>query len=102
MLIDVETVLMKSDNKKTTQTNLTNPHMSSFDKILIASDFNFPDIKWGESNEDNFSEIVKDAFMVEHIEKPTRFRENQRNKILDLVLTKEIYDIDNIDYCTNW
>ena len=51
--------------------------MSSFDKILIASDFNFPDIKWGESNEDNFSEIVKDAFMVEHIEKPTRFRENQ-------------------------
>ncbi|CAC5395117.1 unnamed protein product [Mytilus coruscus] len=44
-----------------------------------------------------FIEALRDNFLYQHIDKPTRFRENQTCRTLDLVITKDESNIDNIN-----
>lgn len=60
---------------------IKNPKIDKFDKTFIAGDFNFPNIRWGEANEKDFSEVINDAFLIQHITNPTRYRENQKSNI---------------------
>ena len=68
-----------------------------YSHILLLGDFNHPDIIWyngGTLNKTNktandFLDAVNDAYLYQHVEFPTRYRENETSNTLDLVLTNE-------------
>ena len=74
------------------------------DKILITGDFNMKDIDWhsystihsDEHIEHVFIECLRDNFLYQHVFEPTRFRENQTCNTLDLVISREEEDIQNL------
>ena len=74
--------------------------------VLIVGDFNFPEIDWSnwhsntteEHPAHQFLSATQDAFLFQHILKPTRFREGQRPNVLDLVLTNDMDFIHDIEY----
>ena len=97
----------KSTNENSSRLNLIlkSKFLNDFDKIIIAGDFNYPCINWNESAKGSdegkdFVETIRDAFLVQHVSKPTRVRMDQKSNILDLVLVRETDDISFIDYCT--
>ena len=69
-------------------------------------DFNFPHIDWEKlpqnitTRDGQFIEALRDAYLIQHVDRPTRFREGQKCNVLDLILTKENTDILKIDYCS--
>ena len=71
--------------------NLLKNHneLSSFDKVLILGDFNYPNIQWDGTwtgpHDNKFIECLRDAFLLQKVTKPTRNRENQKPSIVDLV-----------------
>ena len=83
---------------------LLNEATSLSQTLLITGDFNMKDINWenyttihNETHyEYDFIECIKDNFLFQHISDFTRIRENQTPHILDLVLTKDENDIENI------
>ena len=60
------------------------------DKILITGDFIMNDIDWV------FIECLRDNFLYQHVFEPTRFSENQTCNTLDLVISCEEEDIQNL------
>ena len=64
---------------------------------LICGDFNLPEIDWlketTNTNENHiafkFLECMRDCFLTQHVLQPTHHRINQRENILDLILTNE-------------
>ena len=63
-------------------------------ELLILGDFNFPHIDWDQwcsNNSDvsgnNFSCSVVDHFLHQHVNFPTRFRDNTNPSLLDLMMT---------------
>ena len=85
--------------------------------LLIVGDFNFPAIDWQTcvatdsdgSESDQFTECLKDCYLTQHVDKPTRFRGTQKPSILDLILTNEedvvseiqyLAPVGNSDHCT--
>jgi hypothetical protein len=73
----------------------------SYDKILIAGDFNFPSITWNDSNCSSigtlgqyFCDILDDFFMSQLCLLPTR-----ESSILDLVITNQPEQLSIIDIC---
>ena len=86
-------------------------------RLLIVGDFNYPAIDWQScvstdtdgSESDQFTECLRDCFLTQHVEKPTRFRGTQKPSILDLILTYEenvvtdiqyLAPVGNSDHCT--
>ena len=75
---------MIKENLNKLEQIITNEAINSFDKVLIAGDFNFPGIDWfnntysGTDNE-KFIEMVHDGFLIQHVIKPTRFRLGQES-----------------------
>ena len=70
---------------------------SSFSKIIIVSDFNFPDIDWftlvGTSISSNcFCNFVYDCNLTQHVYEPTHVKGN----VLDLVLTSASVVVDHL------
>ena len=73
---------------------------------IILGDFNLPSINWnqacaiGGSNSFDtvFLQFVSDKFLVQFVEQPTRFRNNQKSNILDLVLSPDETLITNLTY----
>ncbi len=65
--------------------------------ILIAGDFNQPDIDWSDNlspsdpyhRATTFLESIRDCFLCQHVRDPTHFRVNQTPNTLDLVFTNE-------------
>lgn len=84
---------------------LLNEAARLYNNILITGDFNMRDIDWNfwttphseDHYEHTFIEALRDNFLYQHIDKPTRFRENQMCRTLDLVITKDESNIDNIN-----
>jgi hypothetical protein len=84
-------------------------------KKLLVGDFNINKITWSpepilESNfnessiEVRFTETIRDGFLNQHIDKPTRHRIGQEPTIDDLVFTSgidDVYDVDIIDSIGN-
>ena len=74
--------------------------------LLIAGDFNFPDINW-ENNGSTVSETscsakfvnqIQDYFWYQHVKQPTRARSGNEPSLLDLILTNVEDLIDNPVY----
>ena len=68
-------------------------------------DFNYPKIKWtddgygvsDEKKSEEFLEGVRNAYLIQHITEPTRYRIGQKENTLDLIFTYEDV-IDDIQY----
>ncbi|XP_069140986.1 uncharacterized protein [Argopecten irradians] len=71
---------------------------------LIVGDFNFKQIDWTSYTSNSgvqhpsslFISKVKDCYLYQHVNQPTRFREGQQSNILDLIFTNEEGMIDNL------
>ena len=65
--------------------------------ILIAGDFNVPQIDWTNTHSEEPSghyshkliECLQDHFLTQHVTRPTRYRHGQTPNILDLILSNE-------------
>ena len=74
--------------------------------LLIMGDFNFSSIDWscGLSSAPSahfshrFLEALHDAYLVQHVKQPTRFRHGDTPHILDLILTNEEGMISNLSH----
>ena len=75
-------------------------------KVLLLGDFNHPQIDWeNETCRENlhhpamqFLECTQDAFLFQHVQKPTRHRMGQQSNILDLIFTNEESLVEDLDY----
>lgn len=76
-----------------------------FSHKLIVGDFNFHEIKWKDNAVDAsenhpaslFYDCTLDNFLHQHVMEPTRFRQGQREGLLDLVFTNEENMVDTND-----
>ena len=77
-----------------------------YDFRLCIGDFNFKEIDW-ENNTTNagpnhlstkFLEMVRDTYLIQHVEKATRHRGDNQPSLLDLIFSNEEGMIDNIDH----
>ena len=70
--------------------------------VLITGDFNFPGIDWvnelspREEQASNFMESIRNAFLCQHVTKPTHYRSDQHPNTLDLVFTCEESMIEEV------
>lgn len=90
---DLNSLLKSISNKK-------------YSHVCFVGDFNFKDINWSNcttvhseiSKESRFIETVRDCYLTQHIERPTRRRGNDNASLLDLVLTNESMQISDISH----
>eukprot|EP00112_Aurelia_sp_Birch-Aquarium-sp1_P011593 Seg2436.1 transcript_id=Seg2436.1/GoldUCD/mRNA.D3Y31 product="LINE-1 reverse transcriptase" protein_id=Seg2436.1/GoldUCD/D3Y31 len=83
---------------------LINACQKNYSHVLIAGDFNYPEIGWTSSSTafdsnhkaSKFLERIKDCYLYQHVTEPTHHRENQHPNILDLVFTNEENMIQSI------
>jgi hypothetical protein len=77
--------------------------------LLIIGDFNYPAIDWihcsstkmNENDDSNlFLEAVNDAFLFQHVTKPTRCRVINTPSVLDLVFTNEEGMVRDLEICS--
>ncbi|MES9971492.1 MAG: reverse transcriptase family protein, partial [Candidatus Thiodiazotropha sp.] len=110
-LVDKETVLLgaiyrspSTDESCVTINRLLNEASRSGHRLLVTGDFNMKDINWENystchnenHHEYEFIECLRDNFLFQHVVEPTRFRENQTPHILDLIITNDQHDIEDI------
>ena len=70
----------------------------------FVDDFNFKDINWmswttrhnEDSKENKFIETIRDCYLHQHIQEPTRSRGNDQPSSLDLLFTDEIMQVSEI------
>ena len=80
--------------------------LKKYSHICIVGDFNYKSIDWstwkcrqGEnSNEARFIEGVRDSYLYQHVESPTRKRGNDEPSTLDLILTNEEMQVSEITH----
>ena len=72
----------------------------------LLGDFNFPTINWEnwttphmeDSKEEKFLDALRDAYLYQHVDEPTRCRGTDDPSLIDLILTGEENQILNLDY----
>ena len=77
-----------------------------YSHILIMGDYNMPAINWATWSTHNrrdheFIECLRDSFLHQHVKEATRYRVNQNENLLDLIMTNEedmISDIATISH----
>ena len=78
-----------------------------YKKILPVEDFNFPHINWNtwsvgtkdnNSKESQLMETIRDSFLEQIIKQPTRYRCNEKSKVLDLVLNDNEQRNETLEY----
>ena len=78
-----------------------------FDQVLICGDFNYREIDWvnhqvsgvADSEQQKFYDAIGDSFLHQHVTEFTRARGTDEPSLLDLILTKNELEIENIRYC---
>jgi len=74
-------------------------------RVLVVGDFNLPSIDWknqitslsNQSFEHHFLQKLQDTYLCQHVQEPTRFRDDSNPSVLDLVITKSPDDVRNIE-----
>ena len=72
----------------------------------FVGDFNFPTINWENwttphtevSKEERFLEAIRDSFLYQHVQEPTRCRGTDDPSLIDLILTGEDNQITDLEY----
>ena len=72
-----------------------------YEQVMICGDMNFRDINCEDlsdngSVEFKFIEATRDAYMKQHIDKPTRGRGSVSLSLLDLIITRDDSDVKDI------
>jgi len=73
-------------------------------QLLVMGDFNFREINWkiGEAKENSensrFLQSINDSYWTQNILEMTRFRANQTPSLLDLVFTRSLGEVGDINY----
>ena len=76
----------------------------SYSHICLVGDLNYKDINWkswttshgDESKEVKFIEAIRDCYLFQHIDKPTRVRGNDDPSLIDLLLTNEEHQVSDV------
>ena len=76
---------------------------TEYTHLLIVGDFNYPTIDWENEatrnkQEEEFLESCRNAYLHQHVLRPTRGRIRQASNILDLVLTREEETVTDLAY----
>ena len=73
--------------------------------LLIAGDFNYKNIDWdndyapsGQKHILDFIEALQNCYLFQHVTEPTRYRDNERSNILDLILSSEEGMVQDLSY----
>ena len=74
--------------------------------ICIVGDFNYKDINWENwstphddiKEDEKFLEALRDTFLFQHVDEPTRARGTDEPSLIDLILTNEEEQVSNITY----
>ena len=103
--------LYRSPNSSEENTKLINTFISGLSELkntelILVGDFNFPKITWDDEGNGtttekkslDFLEHTRNAFLIQHITKPTRYREKQKQNTLDLLFTMREEIIEEVDY----
>ena len=77
-----------------------------YSHICIVGDFNYRKIDWTswitecgeESSEAKFIECLRDCYLHQHVEEPTRRRGSDEPSLLDLILTNEEMQVSNVTH----
>ena len=80
---------------------IVNASQESHKIKIIVGDFNMPAIEWStrttiNKRDHEFIETIRDAYLFQHINTPTRHRHNQNSNILDLILSNNEMAITDI------
>ena len=85
--------------------NLLRKAVQHNSNIIISGDFNFKEIDWnydhtppGKHHLNHFIDTIHDCFLYQHVTEPTRFRNNERPSLLDLILSRENGDVKELSY----
>ena len=76
----------------------------TYSHVCLVGDFNYKDINWkswttshgDDSKEFKFIESLRDCFLFQHIDKPTRVRGNDDPSLIDLLLTNEENQVSDV------
>ena len=76
----------------------------SYSHICLVGDFNYREINWnswttphGESSkESKFIEAVRDSFLFQHVQEPTRVRGNDNPSMIDLIFSNEEHQVSDV------
>ena len=76
----------------------------SYSHICLVGDLNYKDINWkswttshgDESKEVKFIEAIRDCYLFQHIDKPTRVRGNDDPSLIDFLLTNEEHQVSDV------
>ena len=94
------------DNNASLNKLLLTISKSKYSHVCLVGDFNYKHINWKNlstpksdiSDEHKFLESVKDSFLHQHVDTPTRRRRNDDPSLLDLVLTDESMQISQFEH----
>ena len=76
---------------------------NQFSHILVAGDFNYPDIKWENWNSEReeselFLECLRECVWYQRVQDYTRCRLNQWPSVLDLIISSEEDIVECLEY----
>ena len=93
------------ENNTNLRTLIAEASDRKFAHYLMMGDFNYPGIDWNvysarreNSEEQKFVECILDNYMFQFVHKPTRWRGTNTPNVLDLIITKDEFCIDNLEY----
>ncbi len=79
----------------------------NYSHVLITGDFNLKHIDWNnwsspssnmKEEGNTFLEWMRDNFLYQHVDTPTRGRDNQKSNILDLIITNEENMVTDLEH----
>ena len=81
-----------------------------YGRAMICGDMNFQDINWEDisyngsvdSKDFKFIEATRDAYVKQHIDKPTRDRGSVSLSNRDLIITRDDTDVTDINWIPYW
>ena len=78
----------------------------NYNYIFIVADFIYCTIDWNlrvirshSESATHFMTTINYLFLEQLVSEPTRYRVGQKENILDLVLTNNLYFVESVDYC---
>ena len=78
-------------------------NIQKYQRFFLTGDFNYPDIEWNNRLslgpiDESFVECIDDLFLHQVVTKPTRNIQGQKANILDLIITNDISNINNVHH----
>ena len=91
------------DNSGNIRTLLERANQLKYSHIIVTGDFNMSTTNWEliqatNPMEEDILDTIQGMYWTQHIDQPTRIRDTDTPRILDLVLTNEINMIERIKY----